>query len=495
MTRWLLAAWLLAAAAFVGQAPQQPSTTFRSGTTIVEVDVIARDKDGRFVSDLRAEDFEVLEDGVPQEVSVVYRVVGPAEPPPGDVGAPPVPPPQQVQRVLVFFFDHHHMAPGSLERARKAALDFLQRGFREGDVGGVLNGPVLLNNRLTSSREEIDQALRSVKPAGDPGAVTRELRQWPRFVDLHEAYRVVRNERGYEPGASTALAAVVNRACREQPDQCEGGRGGGASMVETQVQGKATQLVEFARSTARQTIDTIGALSNGLGRLPGRKTVVMLTEGFFTEESWADLRSVLGRAARASVRIYAVDTRGLNRGSASSDIISAPSPSQPELSAPALSDPNADAPNSLAADTGGFAIRNENDFGKAFAAIDRDTSSYYILGFRSTKPPDGTFRSLAVRVKRAGIAARARKGYVAAPLASAAEEKAVPADNKPPGEPPPARPAAETGTIPVVPASPPPAPAAPLVAVRAQPRVAEHVGTLEGSGTGGGALPPGLLKS
>ena len=75
------------------------------------------------------------------------------------------------------------------------------------------------------------------------------------------------------------------------------------------------------------------------------------------------------------MRIYALDTRGLNRGSASSDILTSESPSQPGMSVMSTGDTDADAPNSLAVDTGGYVIRNENDFGKAFTEIDRDTSS------------------------------------------------------------------------------------------------------------------------
>ena len=398
-------------------APAQPPPTFKTGTTVVEVDVIARDGKGSFIADLRADEFEVLEGGVPQEISAIYRVIGPADAPSTAAAeaTPPLPTasPQQVQRVLVFYFDHAHMAPGALERAKKAALDFLQKNFRPGDVGGVLNGPAMVNNRLTNNREELETAVRSVKPAGDTGELTRELRQWPRFVDILEAFHVTRNDPAYEPGASTMVDVVTHRACRDQPDQCSGGRDGGKSMVEAQVQGKATQLVAAARLTGRQTLDTITALANGLARLPGRKTLIMLTEGFFVEDSWGDLRDVIGRTARASVRIYAIDTRGLNRGSASSDIIAAPNPAQPELSAPSLGDTNADAPNSLAIDTGGYVVRNENDFGRAFTEIDRDTSSYYIVGFRTTKPPDGKYHPIAVRVKRSGVAVRARKGYVA----------------------------------------------------------------------------------
>jgi VWFA-related protein len=505
------AAWLACAAAsahlngqpVTGQNPPlQTPPTFRAGTTSIEVDVSVRDKDRRFVPDLKLEDFEVFEDGAPQEVSVVYRVLGPNEPAPAGAAAAvpdlPAPPPQQVQRVIVLNFDQAHLAPGGFDRARKAALDFIKRDFRDDDVGGVVNGGTMMNNRLTSSREELEAALAAIKPAPESNTVTRELRQWPRFADLYEAWRLVRNEPANEAGAKTVLDQVVRRACLDQPSSCERG---GAVMVEADVQNKATLLVSRARILGKQTMDTIAGLANGLARLPGRKTVILLTEGFFVESSWADLRDVVGRAARASVRIYALDTRGLNRGSASSDIFSSANPAQVALAQPTAGDTAADGPNSLAVDTGGYVIRNENDFGKAFTEIDRDTSSYYVLGFRTARPLDGKFRTIDVKVKRAGVTVRARKGYMATPdmakvdgapgMKPGEAEAPAPAVPEKPAEaavPPAARPAGEAAAVPAA------APEA-MGGVRMRPDMARQVTALgPRPGAGSTASFPDALR-
>ena len=290
------------------RAQDQPPV-FRAGTTLVEVDVVVRDGKRQFVADLRAEDFEVRDDGVPQEVSVFYRVLGPGEqvaaPAPGapPAVAPPLPPPQQVQRVLVFYFDPHHIQPGAFDRARNAALQFLQNDFREGDVGGVVANGKMLNGRLTSSRDELAAALRSAKPEA-AASLTRELREWPRFVDIMEAYRLTRREAGMNPGP-TVLDDVVERACRERPEDC---RGPGRAAVEAETDSKATQLVANERIASKQVLDSISALANGLAKLPGRKTLILVTEGFFVENALTDVRVVVGRAARASVRIYALDS-------------------------------------------------------------------------------------------------------------------------------------------------------------------------------------------
>jgi hypothetical protein len=75
-----------------------------------------------------------------------------------------------------------------------------------------------------------------------------------------------------------------------------------------------------------------------------------------------------------------------------------------------------DGTNSLAVDTGGVAIRNENNLAKALDEIDRDTSSYYVLGYRPVNTElDGKFREITVRVRRPGLSVRSRKGYLAAP--------------------------------------------------------------------------------
>ena len=499
------AAVSLPAARAIAPADPQQVPTYRTGTTTIEVDVIVRDKNRRFVSDLRLEDFEVIEDGTPQQVSVAYRVLGPTEP--TQTGADlavailPPPPPQQVQRVIVFFFDQPHLQPGGFDRARKAAIEFMKKDFRQGDVGGVLNGGTMVNNRLSNSREELAAAIASVKPAPENAAMTRELRQWPRFVDLYEAWRVVRNEPAYEPGVRRVLDQVVRRACLDQPDACSGGGGGGASMIESEVQNKATQLVTQARILAKQTLDTVAGLANGLARIPGRKTVILLTEGFFVEDNWADLRGVVGRAARASVRIYAIDTRGLNRGSAGSDILSSANPSQPTLAAPSIGDIAADGPNSLAVDTGGYVIRNENDFTKALDEIDRDTSSYYVIGFRTNKPLDGKFHPIEVKVKRPGVTVRARTGYIATPEAAAAGENlaakpvetaaaaAQPIEKEPDLATPPGPPVPAT----VLPASP-----AATGAVRLRPDMGRQVATLEprsGAAVGTAPFPDALRKN
>ena len=98
--------------ALQAQAPQpERKPTFRSATALVEVDIIARDQDGRFVPGLAAEDFEVLEDGRPQQIEHFYLVTrrGTGAVQPAWAAAASMRAPDRTERrVFVFFFDSDH---------------------------------------------------------------------------------------------------------------------------------------------------------------------------------------------------------------------------------------------------------------------------------------------------------------------------------------------------------------------------------------------------
>jgi VWFA-related protein len=147
------------------------------------------------------------------------------------------------------------------------------------------------------------------------------------------------------------------------------------------------------RATA--TLDVLDALAAGLAELAGPKTVVLLSDGFTWKADLMQLagtlRDVVGRLARAGAKVYAVDTRGIE-GAPDHGL------------------------NSLAVDTGGLVLFNLNNIGTALDEIAADTNTYYVIGYQpSNTRLDGEYRAIDVRVKRAGVTVRARKGYLALP--------------------------------------------------------------------------------
>jgi tetratricopeptide (TPR) repeat protein len=152
---------------------------------------------------------------------------------------------------------------------------------------------------------------------------------------------------------------------------------------------------------------------SGLARIQGRKTILLLSEGFVADESWPLVQEAVGLAARANARIYSIDARGLDK---LREPIGSYAPHDDALGNLLASfDIGADSINSLAVDTGGFVVRNTNILDAAIGRIADEASHYYVLGYRPTAAPDGKFRKISVTVTRPGINVRARAGYVATP--------------------------------------------------------------------------------
>ena len=395
-----------------------PPQTFRSGTQIVQVDVRVM-KDGRFVPGLGPADFTIREDGLAQKIESVVLIGASASPAPS---SPPASPPSgraapsTAPPVWIFFLDTEHLSPGGLNRARDAIVKFIGDRFPNGDVGGVVADGKMANNRLTSDREALRAAAAAVKLPGGLRSRQLELHEWPRLQDDEEAWAV-------SQGDQRALAVAVTRACNEDPDACR------RINPDLQIVEKAKRLSSETQLASQKTLIAAQALGSGLARMPGTKTIVFFSEGFFLNDKVAELRQAVGMAARAGAHFYTIDARGLNKGSASSamfdqQVVSGDFGQQQRF------DTQTDGMNSLAVDTGGFAIRNENNFARALDEIQQDAGTYYVVSYATSNPAfDGKYRSIDVAVDRPGVKVRARRGYLA--LEPAALLRASPAPSAP----------------------------------------------------------------
>jgi VWFA-related protein len=402
-----LIAFALGSTLAAQQAASPPQPPFRTGTQAVEVDVRVFDKDGRFVSDLTRDDFDVREDDAAQSIDTLTLVgtppigaLAPSAASTSSTSSPPSAP--SSRRVWLFVFDTPHLSPAGVQRSRAAASDFIKEKLTGGDLAGVVADGKMANNRLTSDRAELAKVVDAVKMPGDMRSLELEMRDWPRLQDEFEAWRIaVQND-------ADALRQAVTRACTEDPDMCK------AAPPDAMVREKAQRIMSAAMQMTRATLSVVEGLSNGLARMPGPKTVVFFSDGFVMQEMESALRHAVGQANRAGARFYTIDTRGLNRGSASSPIIDQARAFDP-AGASTRFDTHADGTTSLAVDTGGIAIRNENNFGRALDLIERDASTYYVLGYTpSNQSFDGKYRQIAVSVKgRPGVKVRARRGYLA----------------------------------------------------------------------------------
>src|SRR5919197_1303942 len=263
---------LLAAAATF--AIQQPPV-FRTAVDIVEVDVVIHDKTGAFVSDLSMDDFELQENGMPQRVEQLYlhlalasQANGRSAQPASTSAAVTAP---STRRTFVVVFDGEHMTPGGFKRTQEAALSLFDKSFVNGaDFGGVVSDRRMVNNRLTSDREELVKAVKSAKPSAKKNSRLLEERQFPRMSEI-EAGRI------RDKNDQMLRASGIRRALDDDPNAR-------VEFIESAVDVKATDLSTPAHASTNETVQVLLTLMNGLSRVAGRKQVRLMSDGFLAEE-------------------------------------------------------------------------------------------------------------------------------------------------------------------------------------------------------------------
>lgn len=400
---------LSAPTSFVISAQQAPGSqaTFRAATNLVEVDVVVHDSEGRFVAGLTAEDLEVFEDGQPQRIQQFYLVAhegGSVRAVNTGTGAPDLNDPRG-RRIFVFLFDEQHLATDSLIRIKVGIERFVNAQFRAGDYGGIFTAGSMYKGRITADKIELLAGLKSVTPAFDNrDRLLRELRDFPAIPGENDALRI-------DYGDQTLLDNLAASLCEESPSECQ--IAGGVDQVEFQLDQKARLYIRQARVATANTIDQLRFVANRLATIPGRKTVIFLSDGFFIEENRSDVQQISAIAARAGAAFYSVYGRGSSivGGQVMADVLT------PQRGRSAIFDSVDDGPSILTAGTGGFVIRSSNDVSRALGLVARDTSTYYVMGYEPTNATmDGKVRTIDVRAKVNGLNVRARKGYVASPL-------------------------------------------------------------------------------
>lgn len=405
----LAAALVWAAPASVGaaQGQDQAPQVFRASANLVEVDVMVHDSDNRFVAGLTRDDFEIFEDGEPQRVEQFYlvaheggsvRAVNPLDSTPDLTDA-------RNRRLFVFLFDERHLSTESLLRIKTGVERFINTQFRTGDYGGIYSAGAMYRGRITADKIELLAGLQQVQPSIDNRErLLQELRSFPAIPGEHEALRI-------DYGDQSLLDGLAAELCENDPQACQ--IAGGEGQVEFQIEQKARQYIREARVATASTIEQLRHVAVNLGTIPGRKTVVFLSDGFFIEENRADVQAISALAARSGATFYSVYGRvtSIVGGHPTPDALS------PERGRLATFDSVDDGPQILTGTTGGFVVRNANDISGAIGLVARDTSTYYVLGYQPTNGQmDGKLRRIEVRAKSEGMRVRARKGYVASPL-------------------------------------------------------------------------------
>lgn len=371
-------------------------------TNLVQIDAVVTNRQGKRVTDLRADEVEMMEDGKPQTItnfSYIDLVSGTIAQPTTkgtDRNLVPEPPrklrPEEVRRTIALVVDDLGLSFESAHFMRQALRKFLDQQMQPNDLVAIIRtaGGIGALQQFTSDRRQLHAAVEKVK--------------W---------YPLGR-------GGISAFAPIRSDDLPPLP-----GEDPNAPSPEEEVNRFREDL--FA-------VGTLGALNyvvRGLRELPGRKSVILFSDGlriFNRSDPTGSsrilfaMRRLLDLANRASVVINTMDARGLPViGLTAADSTANLTPQQVEER---LSQRRADYFDSqdgmdyLASQTGGLAIRNSNDLSGGIKRVLEDQSGYYLIGYR---PDDSTFdrvngrtkfHKISLKVKRPGkYNVRMRTGF------------------------------------------------------------------------------------
>lgn len=413
----------------------QKEDVVRITSNLVQIDVTVTDKKGQPVPDLKDGDFEIYEDGRPQKITNFSFVSLGAAPTPlatnskatnrvGVVAAAdvaPAPPerlrPEDVRRTIALVVDDLGLSFESVHFVRKALRNFVDEQMQPGDLAAIIRTGAGIGalQQFTSDKRVLYAAIERVK--------------W--------------NSRGR--GGVAAFAPIEDSPLddlRKRPTA------DGQPVPQT-----ATTKSDLERNTRAAyndfkesifSVGTLGALNyvvRGLRELPGRKSVVLMSDSISLYDSTDSnnfrtvqaLRRLTDLANRASVVIYTIDPRGIPP----LNLMAADNTSGLKTlangtlaganSGPAILETLSTRTNDywksqgglgyLAIQTGGLFVYNNNDVGLGIKRVLDDSNSYYLIGYR---PEDSTFdaetggrrfHDISVKVKRPGLVVRTRTGF------------------------------------------------------------------------------------
>ena len=383
------------------QRKPEDADVVRITTNLVQVDAVVTDKGGKVITDLKAEEVQIFEDGKPQKIThFSYNVTTtPGVEPPAklatvDRNAPPVPPvalkPEQVRRTMAIVVDDLGLSFESTYYVRRALKKFVDEQMQPGDLVAIIrtSGGMGALQQFTSDKRQLYAAIERVKwYASGRGGVGA-------FAAIQPA----------TPGDQGATIDAANE-----------------------------ELNQFREDLF--AVGTLGAVSyvvKGLRQMPGRKSVLLISDGFriYSRDdptqnyrTLEKLRRLIDEAGRASVVIYTMNATGLQT------LRLTAADSTGERSADEIEQQLSNRRNAafetqqgldfLAQQTGGIAIRNSNDLGGGIRRVIEDQKGYYLIGYRpdyaTFDPKTGrrTFHRLSLKVTRSGkFNVRMRNGFL-----------------------------------------------------------------------------------
>lgn len=415
----------------------------------VVVDLIVTDRHGRHVQGLTAADFKVFEDGVPQKIIGFTPSAGSATEPSSPVAATPdanVKPASQPApaasaaqpRLLTVVLDLADNRPSNTKTSSDAVLHYLDKTLGTGDyvaiyyIDSSLHMALPFTNDLQKARETL-QRIETRRSGGTFSGSDRAAAQ----EEINDLYRQAHPETGLG-GVAGDLQVASSGGAGGAPS---GPGNNMAMMMDRQIETMRGFLNMQNTFQARAVFAALRAICMAYRDMPGRKNVVLFSEGFlYSDDAKPEMEAVAEAANRANVSIYVIDPEGVEinpygAGTRPTDtmasriaVAGAPGANTGQAGGETKFDriksvgniSRGDQLQWLADTTGGLMVKRTNDLAPAFSKVLDDGRDYYTIAYLPAKTEfDGKFHSLKVEVEQHGLQLRYRKGYWAMPRGQA----------------------------------------------------------------------------
>jgi VWFA-related protein len=378
-------------------APPSQAPVFRSLVDVVAIDVQVVDRSGEPLKGLTPADFEVSIDGKARQIVSVDMIEYSTVPPSPTVL--PVRTPGKLMpdaRVFIIAIDEFSFMPGAVGPAMQAARRFIQQ-LRPEDVVAVYAYPFHDGSLdLTHDHYGAERALERVN-----GRRERQLGMFSltpsEIVDITSGDETVTNQ-------------VIARECSVTDPTCS-----------SAVRSEAHSIAGYFEGQAAQSISSLSLLVRSLRRLPGRKTLVLMSGGVMTSDRTGGRPDVTGlfsalgeEAAAAEANLYVLhwDTNFLETFSAANP--TGTSASHRFASAFRDADSFRHGLDLVAGKSGGALLAVQAGTGQfAFDRVLRETTAYYLIGVASNPTDrDGRLHFINVKTRTRGATIRSRTHVV-----------------------------------------------------------------------------------
>ncbi len=384
------------------QPPRSPQPTFRSSVQLVRVDAVVVDADGRPVTGLKSEDFEILDNGRPQPVSLFQEMSHEAAAAssflPHDVGSNVS---TDTGRLVVLLFDDLHIRKEWADRSRQLAKEFVLNVGADATMA-LLSTSGTYQVDFTDDRTKILMALDGlsgrenrialIMPAGSCGGLPHPSE--PRRPEMMAPGEAEFRTLNHVPVPATTQPCNPASYFRHIGQELD------SSTLFQQLETAARLLApEDARHKAFVWISD-GLPFGTAGIAPTGHNGENTTKAYFD--------AAIDAMHQSGVVTYAIDPVGTGH-------LTPESPVPVDI----LTREKIGSLTAVSRQSGGFAVVNDDDLTGGVRRIVQDIDNYYLLGFYPVDQNAGSHR-LTVNVKRPGLTIRHRPSYGVAPPAGAA---------------------------------------------------------------------------